>query len=179
MPILQHLSWIFQNTLTFSLSDGFPSSYGHFVWDPCFFWSTLYIVLIKWSNRNLDLYQIITFQTFSTIGRLVRMQSEAALGGSAFLFRSSMLGSGIKCVRCVPDPIRIVTLPLKLYVPYWVITSVLQLWHRCTSAVTKFGEGHVIIDPQSVAVLVSVFIRAFSKYCESFRKIWNIFDTSS
>ena len=141
---------------------------------PVFFWSTLYIVLIKWSNRNLDLYQIITFQTFSTIGRLVRMQSEAALGGSAFLFRSSKLGSGIKCVRCVPDPIRIVTLPLKLYVPYWVITSVLQLWHRCTSAVTKFGE-----DPQSVAVLVSVFIRAFSKYCESFRKIWNIFDTSS
>ena len=68
----------------------------------------------------MDLYQIITFQTFSTIGRLVRMQSEyeAALGGSAFLFRSSKLGSGIKCVRCVPDHIKIVTLPLKLYVPY-------------------------------------------------------------
>ena len=115
---------------------------------PVFFWSTLYIVLIKWSNRNLDLYQIITFQTFSTIGRLVRMQSEAALGGSAFLFRSSKLGSGIKYVRCVPDHFKIVTLPLKLYVPYWVITSVLQLWHRCTSAVTKFAEGHVTIDPQ-------------------------------
>ena len=36
VPILQHLSWIFQNTPTFSLSDGFQSSYGHVFWDPTF-----------------------------------------------------------------------------------------------------------------------------------------------
>ena len=50
MHILQHLSWIFQNTPIFSLSDGFQSSYGHVFWDHTFFWSTLYI-------DNVDIYK--------------------------------------------------------------------------------------------------------------------------
>ena len=34
---LQHLCWIFRNTPTFSLSDGFQRSYGHVNKDPWFF----------------------------------------------------------------------------------------------------------------------------------------------
>ena len=45
VPILQHLCWIFRNTPTFSLSDGFQRSYGHCFWDPTFFWFTLYVNL--------------------------------------------------------------------------------------------------------------------------------------
>ena len=55
VPILQHMSWIFQNTPTFSLSDGFQKSYGHIFWDPTFFWLTLYIELneyIIWKLRT-------------------------------------------------------------------------------------------------------------------------------
>ena len=33
------MSWIFKNTPTFSLSDGFQWSYGHCFWDPTFFYS--------------------------------------------------------------------------------------------------------------------------------------------
>ena len=36
VPILQHSSWIFQNTPAFSLSDGFQRSYGHVNKDPPF-----------------------------------------------------------------------------------------------------------------------------------------------
>ena len=53
MPIQQHLSWIFQNTPTFSFSDGFQSSYGHVFWDPTFFWLTLYVkYLIEQTSKE-------------------------------------------------------------------------------------------------------------------------------
>ena len=57
MPILQHLSWIFQNTPTSSLSDGFRSSYGHIFLYPCFFLLTLYVPIIKrrsWGFKTLE-----------------------------------------------------------------------------------------------------------------------------
>ena len=59
VPILQHISWIFRNTPTFSLSDGFQRSYGHVFWDPPFFYSPCtYCFVILCLNiivKNYDL----------------------------------------------------------------------------------------------------------------------------
>ena len=52
VPILQHLCWIFRNTPTFFLSDGFQRSYGYFFLDHPFFWLTLYEDHIQTVDNN-------------------------------------------------------------------------------------------------------------------------------
>ena len=67
MPTLQHLSWIFQNTPTFSLSDGFQRSYGYFFEITLFFGppcTRIIILAVKfqnwkwvWVKRDLSLLE--------------------------------------------------------------------------------------------------------------------------